>query len=115
VLIADDNRDASGTLAELLTLSGHEVHQADDGGQALALWQRFHHEICLLDIGMPGLTGYQLARAIRASPGGALCLLVAVTGWGQAHDREEALAAGFDIHLTKPVDVVQIERLLAQR
>jgi len=112
VLIADDNRDASDTLAALLLAEGHTVRLAYDGDQALALWHEHRPEICLLDIGMPGRSGHQVARAIRRSPAGEHTLLVAVTGWSQVHDRELALEAGFDLHLTKPVNPLQIERLL---
>jgi len=115
VLIADDNRDASDTLAALLQVEGHEVHMAYDGDQALALWRRERPDVCLLDIGMPGRTGHQVAREIRRSPEGAHTLLVAVTGWSQLHDRELAMEAGFDIHLTKPVSPTQISHLLEHR
>lgn len=112
VLIADDNRDASDTLAALLLAEGHTVRLAYDGDQALALWHAHQPEICLLDIGMPGRSGHQVARAIRNAPAGAHTLLVAVTGWSQVHDRELALEAGFDMHLTKPVSPLQINRLM---
>ena len=112
VLIADDNRDASDTLAALLQVQGHDVRMAYDGDQALALWREERPDVCLLDIGMPGRTGHQVAREIRRSRGGELALLVAVTGWSQLHDRELALEAGFDMHLTKPVSPAQLSHLL---
>ncbi len=112
VLIADDNRDASDTLAALLQADGHEVHMAYDGNEAVAQWREERPDVCLLDIGMPGRTGHQVAREIRRSPGGGDTLLVAVTGWSQLHDRELALEAGFDLHLTKPVSPLQISHLL---
>ena len=115
VLIADDNRDASDTLAALLQVEGHEVFMAYDGDKALALWRQEQPDVCLLDIGMPGRTGHQVAREIRRSAEGAQTLLVAVTGWSQLHDRELAMEAGFDIHLTKPVSPTQISHLLADR
>lgn len=112
VLIADDNRDALDTLATLLEMDGHETHRAYDGLQALALWHAVRPDVCLLDIDMSGRTGYQVAREIRGLPGGDATLLVAVTGWGQAQDRQASLDAGFDLHLTKPVSPEQIARLL---
>lgn len=115
VLIADDNRDASDTLAALLQVQGHDVRMAYDGDQALALWREERPDVCLLDIGMPGRTGHQVAREIRRSPGGDRALLVAVTGWSQLHDRELALEAGFDVHLTKPVSPTQLSHLLDHR
>lgn len=115
ILIADDNRDASDTLAMLLAIEGHETHRAYDGAQALAVWHAVRPDVCLLDIGMPGRTGYQVAREIRRQPGGHATLLVAVTGWGQVQDRQASLAAGFDQHLTKPVSPEQITALLQAR
>jgi signal transduction histidine kinase/CheY-like chemotaxis protein len=112
VLIADDNRDASDTLAALLEADGHELRMAYDGNEALRLWRQERPDVCLLDIGMPGRTGYQVAREIRRTPGGEATLLVAVTGWSQLHDRELALEAGFDLHLTKPVSPLQLSHLL---
>jgi PAS domain S-box-containing protein len=112
VLIADDNRDASDTLAALLLADGHTVRLAYDGDEALALWHAHRPEICLLDIGMPGRSGHQVARAIRSVPGGERTLIVALTGWSQLHDRELALEAGFDLHLTKPVSPLQLARLM---
>src|SRR5690606_30502021 len=96
VLIADDNADALSTLATLLEMEGHEVHTAKDGLQAVALAEQVRPDIASLDIGMPGLDGHGAARRIRAQPWGADVLLVALTGWGQAHDQEEARRAGFD-------------------
>jgi len=111
LLVADDNRDAARSLAMLLQTHGHQVHQAFDGDQALADFQRLTPQVCLLDIGMPGRDGYSLARAIRRQ-NGPQPVLIAVTGWGQAHDRARALAAGFDHHLTKPVDVASLLALV---
>jgi len=113
VLIADDNRDAAQSLSWLLQLQGHETRLAFDGDEALAAYDDFAPDICLLDIGMPRRSGNQVARQIRGRDGGQRPLLVAITGWGQAHDRAHARDAGFDDHLTKPVDVEQLNRLLA--
>ena len=114
VLVADDNRDAAQSLADLLRIEGHEVTVAFDGEQALAEFQRCTPEVALLDIGMPGLTGNQVASAIRARPEGRSTLLVAITGWGQERDREAARNAGFDAHFTKPVDPMQVLQLLSR-
>jgi signal transduction histidine kinase len=104
VLLADDNEDALESLAMLLSLAGHEVHQARDGLQALELAASCRPEIAVLDIGMPGTDGYEVARRIRGAPWGRDIALVALTGWGQESDRRRAEEAGFDLHLTKPVD-----------
>ena len=110
VLIADDNRDAADTLAMLLRLEGHEVKVVHDGKQALAGFQELNPEVALLDIGMPELDGYEVARRVRQGTLGRAVTLVAVTGWGQESDKARALAAGFNHHFTKPVEP---ERLLA--
>jgi signal transduction histidine kinase len=112
VLVADDNRDAAQTLADLLRMEGHDVTVAFDGTDALAQYIRLSPEVALLDIGMPGLTGNEVASAIRARPEGTGTLLVAITGWGQERDRDQARGAGFDLHLTKPVDPAQVLQLL---
>jgi PAS domain S-box-containing protein len=112
VLVADDNRDSAETLAMLLRVEGHEVMIAHDGSAALAAFGGFAPDIVLLDIGMPGPNGYEVARQIRQSRAGAGTTLIAITGWGQESDKERAFAAGFDHHLTKPVDTVQLSGLL---
>jgi signal transduction histidine kinase/ActR/RegA family two-component response regulator len=113
VLIADDNRDAADSLALLLQMSGYELHVCHSGREALALAQRERPHALVLDIGMPGMNGYELARHIRQEAWGREVLLVAVTGWGQQEDRERSRAAGFDHHLTKPVDPDTLQALLA--
>jgi len=113
ILLADDNNDALESLATLLELGGHEVVTASNGALALECAERHRPEVMLLDIGMPMLDGYEVARRIRAEVPGAR--LVAVTGYGQPEDRERALAAGFDVHLVKPVDLDQLQRLLTAR
>jgi CheY-like chemotaxis protein len=112
VLVADDNQDAAVSLGMLLELSNHEVLLAHNGEQALRLARDALPEALILDIGMPGITGDQVARAVRREPWGANVLMVAVTGWGQAEDKARASEAGFDHHLTKPVDVDRMEKLL---
>jgi PAS domain S-box-containing protein len=105
VLIADDNKDAADSLAMLLEIDGHEVRVAHGGHAALALAQAFRPEIALLDIGMPALSGYEVAIALRKEPWGKAMQLIALTGWGQESDRRRSKAAGFDRHLTKPIDM----------
>ena len=112
VLIADDNRDSAETLAELLRMEGHAVTVVHDGPGSLAVFEEFRPEVVLLDIGMPGLDGYEVARRVRASRCGSGIKLIAITGWGQENDRQRAFAAGFDHHLTKPVDLQRLSTLL---
>ena len=114
VLIVEDNADARDMLRTLLELKRHVVAEAPDGPTALATLQSFHPDVALIDVGLPGMDGYELARLARAQPGGGEVRLVAVTGYGQAQDRERALAAGFDRHVTKPVDPLALERLVTE-
>jgi CheY-like chemotaxis protein/two-component sensor histidine kinase len=109
ILVADDNRDAAESLSMLFGMEGHQVEMAHDGEAALAAFETFRPEIALLDIGMPKLDGYELAKKVRQSSLGRAVTLIAVTGWGQDNDKARALAAGFDHHFTKPVEP---ERLL---
>jgi two-component system CheB/CheR fusion protein len=111
VLIADDNKDAAETLGMFLGLAGHVVHVVHSGTQTLETAESVRPEVIVLDIGMPDLNGYQVAEKIRAEAWGANVKLIAVTGWGQDEDKRAALAAGFDHHLTKPIDPQQLERL----
>lgn len=115
ILVADDNRDIAETLVAILKMEGHEVTYAYDGEAALALYEQMKPEVLLLDIGMPRMRGDEVARAVRALPGGERVLLVAMTGWGQPQDRANAIEAGFDVHLTKPVDVEVLLDLIAER
>jgi CheY-like chemotaxis protein len=115
ILIADDNPDAADSLAMLLELEGHEVRVAHLGRTALSVAQEFRPDAALLDIGMPDLTGYEVARELRREPWGASVQLIALTGWGQDGDRRQALEAGFDHHLTKPVDLERLAELIAGR
>jgi PAS domain S-box-containing protein len=112
VLIADDNQDAAETLALLLGLEGHEVQTAHDGLSALRIAREFEPELALLDIGMPGLNGFELAAAIRRESWGPAARLIAVTGWGKDQDKQRSKEAGFDQHLTKPVDPDALMSLL---
>jgi signal transduction histidine kinase len=114
ILIADDNNDALESLATLLQLSGHEVYTATNGGTALQSAERHLPEVALLDIGMPLLDGYEVAKRIRAQPWGQRITLVALTGWGQDSDRRRSREAGFDSHLVKPLDLDTLTDLLAR-
>ena len=113
VLVADDNRDAADSLQRVLALSGHEVRVAYDGESAVRAGDEFRPRVAILDIGMPGMNGYDVARALRTRHGGEMTI-VALTGWGQEADRRRAAEAGFDHHLTKPVDPGTLDVLLAQ-
>jgi signal transduction histidine kinase len=113
ILVADDNNDALESLATLLQLSGHEVYTAANGAMALESAEQHRPEVALLDIGMPKLDGYEVARRIRAQPWGQRITLVALTGWGQDSDRRRSQEAGFDSHLVKPLDLDKLTELLA--
>jgi CheY-like chemotaxis protein len=112
ILVADDNSDALESLATLLELGGHEVYSAANGALALESAERHLPEVALLDIGMPKLDGYEVARRIRAQPWGRRITLVALTGWGQESDRRRSGEAGFDSHLVKPLDLDKLTALL---
>lgn len=112
VLVVDDNVDAADTLRLVLELQGHETEVAYDSASALTAVERFAPDCVLLDIGLPGIDGYETARRIRKLPGGRRLRLIAVTGWGQEEDKQRAFAAGFDAHLTKPVDSAAVSALL---
>ncbi|MBN9517304.1 response regulator [bacterium] len=114
VLVADDNVDAAESLAMLLTLMGNEVRTAADGLEAVRVAEEFRPDVAVLDIGMPRLDGNGAARRIRAEPWGRDVTLIALTGWGQDADRRRTAEAGFDLHLTKPVDPATLDRLLAE-
>jgi CheY-like chemotaxis protein len=102
--VVDDNTDAAKTLAELLRMAGHQVQTAADGHEAIASVDSFVPDIAILDIGLPGMDGYELARWIRKQPRLQRVRLIALSGYGQASDQKLALEAGFDLHLAKPVD-----------
>jgi CheY-like chemotaxis protein/anti-sigma regulatory factor (Ser/Thr protein kinase) len=112
ILIVDDNEDALMSLANLLGLDGHEVCTAANGFVALDKAPAFRPEVAVLDIGMPGLDGYELARRIRAQSWGGSMVLVALTGWGQESDRRRSREAGFDSHWVKPLDVDHFARYI---
>jgi CheY-like chemotaxis protein len=112
ILIADDNRAAAESLAMLLQMEGHDVQVTYDGQQALDTFSAMQPEIALLDIGMPRINGYEVARQMRRGANGRSLTLIAVTGWGQDSDRAKATAAGFNYHFTKPVEVDRLTELL---
>jgi CheY-like chemotaxis protein len=112
ILLADDNRDAAESLAIILRLEGHEVSLAHDGESALRAFAERRPDVALLDIGMPKANGYDVARQIRAEPGGHEVLLIAITGWAQDADKAQSRAAGFDHHLTKPIEPDMLIELL---
>jgi len=114
VLVVDDNRDAAQTLQLLLEAGGHEVTVAHSGLRALELAQATSPQLCLLDIGLPDINGYHLARGLRALPHTANATLAAVTGYGRREDRDQADAAGFDHYFVKPVDVEALTALIAK-
>ncbi len=113
VLVVDDNQDAADSLAFLLKLQGHEVRTAYDGLEAVTAAAAFVPSLVLLDIGLPNLNGYEAARRIRQQPGCKDARLVALTGWGQEEDQRRSREAGFDLHVTKPLELALLERLLA--
>jgi CheY-like chemotaxis protein len=114
VLVVDDNVDAANSLGRLLKLLGSEVCVAHDGASAIAEIDRFQPAVVLLDLGMPIMDGYQTAEQIRARPEFQNAVLVAITGWGQEQDRQRTEVAGFAAHLIKPVNVDQLEKVLAR-
>jgi PAS domain S-box-containing protein len=115
ILLTDDNVDAAETLAALLRLDGHEVEVCYNGAQALAAADRQVPDVCILDVGLPDITGIELARRLRARPALRGTLMIALTGYGQANDRAATAEAGFDEHLVKPVEPAQLDALLAGR
>jgi CheY-like chemotaxis protein len=115
ILIADDNADTLETLGTVLELRGHQVFRAANGQLALEAAARYLPDVALLDVGMPQLDGYEVARRIRAAPWGKDLTLVAVTGWGQEADRRRSREAGFDLHVVKPLDAERLSHLLSER
>lgn len=112
LLVVDDNQDAAVSLAMLLRLLGHEVEIAHDGASAIALATTFAPHLVFLDLGMPGMNGYEVARRLRAHPGMDTVVLAALTGWGQQEDRRRTFEVGFNHHLVKPLEVSALQRVL---
>ena len=113
ILVADDERDQVATLAAILQDEGHEVREVYRGSEVLRIARDFDPDVALIDIGMPGMTGYDVARELRQEYGQQRPLLVAVTGWKQSSDRILAKLAGFDHHLAKPFESTALLDLLA--
>jgi PAS domain S-box-containing protein len=115
ILVVDDNINAADSLATLLELAGHEVRVAYEGEAALLVAEAFKPQVVLLDIGMPGMDGYEVGRQLRQKPQTRSALLIAITGWGGPEDLRRSKEAGFDHHLVKPVEPSALQRLLARR
>jgi CheY-like chemotaxis protein len=115
VLVVDDNVDAVDSMSLLLRVVGQDVACAHDGYEALDQFDRYRPHMVVLDIGLPGLNGYEVARRVRTLPGGDSVVLVALTGWGQDDDRRRTVEAGFDHHLVKPVEFDALKRLIAEQ
>jgi two-component system CheB/CheR fusion protein len=113
VLVCDDNADAAASLALLLQLQGHEVVTARDGAEALEIAGAFHPEVALLDIGLPQMDGYELAQRMRAQNSHTKPALIALSGYGLEEDRNRSREAGFDAHLTKPVELEVLQEAIA--
>jgi CheY-like chemotaxis protein len=113
ILVVDDNVDSANTMSRMLSILGHEVETAFDGLEAVNAAAAFRPEIVLLDIGLPRMNGYEVAEQIRQQSWGTDMVLIAQTGWGQQEDKQRAIEAGFDHHLTKPLDVAELLKLIA--
>lgn len=114
VLLADDDRDSAASLSTLLEIEGFEVRVVHGGQEALDAAREFKPHVCLLDIGMPKITGYEAARRLRQRYGDDCPVLIAVTGWKQASDKILATLAGFDHHVAKPYEPTELVKLLAK-
>jgi signal transduction histidine kinase len=112
ILVVEDNPDAAATMRDFLELSGHEVQLAASGTDGVEAARQFHPEVVLCDIGLPGMTGFEVAEELRRDPSTRSAKLIAVTGYGRDEDRQRSKEAGFDLHLTKPVDPAQLRRVL---
>ena len=114
ILVVDDNTDAAESLAILLRLKGHEVRVAFEGASAIVTAREFHPQVVFLDIGMPAMDGYEVARRLRRENNVSAAMLIALTGYGQESDRQRSQEAGFDLHLVKPIDPMDLKQILAQ-
>jgi CheY-like chemotaxis protein len=113
ILVVDDNRDAADSLGVVLALHGMEARTAHDGYAALEALDEFRPSVILLDLGLPGIDGYEVAQRVRQHPHGRRATIIALTGWGQERDRRRSADAGMDHHLVKPVDIEALRQLLA--
>lgn len=114
VLVVEDNADSAEILTELIELTGASVRTAHDGETALELGAQLEPSVILLDVGLPGMSGYEVAQQARRTPWGARAFIVALTGWGSPDDRARSKEAGFDRHLVKPVDPQALIALIAE-
>ena len=112
ILLVDDNVDFTTSLSLLLESMGHDVRAANDGAEALATAREFRPDVAFLDLGLPGLSGYDLAREIGKLPEASNTVLIALSGWGQPQDRHHSRQAGFAMHLVKPVELATIQSVL---
>jgi len=112
VLLVDDNVDSAESLAQILSLSGHDTRTAADGPDALQVAEQFKPDVVLCDLNLPGMSGYDVVRELRRLPFGEAIVIAALTGYGQASERERTTLAGFNGHLVKPVDPAVIESFL---
>ena len=112
ILVVDDNADSATSLSMMLNFMGHDTRTANDGVHGLEVAEAFRPDVCLLDIGMPNLNGFELAKRLRATSWGEKILLVALSGWGQEHDQDRSREAGFDMHFVKPVNPSTLSALL---
>jgi CheY-like chemotaxis protein len=115
VLLVDDNEDSRQMCSLMLQTYGHEVYQAADGPEAIETFRRTRPHAAVIDIGLPGMDGYDVARQVRAEPSGRDVVLIALTGYGFSEDRAKSRAAGFDSHLVKPVVPEELKRQLTIR
>jgi signal transduction histidine kinase/ActR/RegA family two-component response regulator len=115
ILVVEDNPDAAATMRDFLELSGHEVELAVSGTDGVQAARQFHPEVVLCDLGLPGMNGFEVAAELRRDPSTASAKLIAVTGYGRDEDRRRSKEAGFDLHLTKPVDPAQLKAVLQER
>jgi CheY-like chemotaxis protein len=115
ILVVDDSHDIASSTAELLEILGHETFIAHDGEEAVALVNSVKPSVVLLDIGLPKRSGHEVAKWIRAQPGGADLLLIALSGWGQKEDVRKSREAGFDMHLVKPVELDTLSDIISRR
>jgi CheY-like chemotaxis protein len=114
ILVVDDSQVQAKSLSMLLELMGHEVRLAHDGPSALQISTEFLPDVALIDVGLPGMSGYEVARRIREQPELRHMVLIAQTGWGREEDRQTSREAGFDHHLPKPIDHQLLEKILAE-
>jgi CheY-like chemotaxis protein len=113
ILVVDDNVDVTETMTMLLEVVGHHTAFAHNGAEAIARAADYLPDVVILDIGLPDQNGYEVARQLRLTPAGHHMFLIAATGWGQDADRERARLAGFDLHMTKPIDFTRLQEVIA--